>query len=93
MFMAEHRHETHSEIIKRLKRAEGHLKSVIAMIDGGRPCLDIAQQLHAVEKAISQAKRTLIQDHLDHCLEETVGALPRDQRQSIDEFKSITKYL
>lgn len=35
----------------------------------------------------------LIQDHLDHCLEETVGALPRDQRQSIDEFKSITKYL
>ena len=91
--MAEHRHETHSEIIKRLKRAEGHLKSVIAMIDGGRPCLDIAQQLHAVEKAISQAKRTLIQDHLDHCLEETVGALPRDQRQSIDEFKSITKYL
>jgi DNA-binding FrmR family transcriptional regulator len=93
MFMAEHRHETHSEITKRLKRAEGHLKSVIAMIDGGRPCLDIAQQLHAVEKAISQAKRTLIQDHLDHCLEETVGALPRDQRQSIDEFKSITKYL
>ncbi|MGO6907424.1 metal resistance protein, partial [Rhizobium ruizarguesonis] len=26
-------------------------------------------------------------------LEETVGALPRDKRQSIDEFKTITKYL
>jgi DNA-binding FrmR family transcriptional regulator len=46
-----------------------------------------------VEKAITNAKRTLIQDHLDHCLEETVGALARDQRQSIDEFKTITKYL
>ncbi|KRD49471.1 MULTISPECIES: metal-sensing transcriptional repressor [Sinorhizobium/Ensifer group] len=91
--MSEHRHDTHSEIVKRLKRAEGHLKSVIAMIEGGRPCLDIAQQLHAVEKAISQAKRTLIQDHLDHCLEDTIGALPRDQRHSIDEFKAITKYL
>jgi len=91
--MTKHRHETHPEIIKRLKRAEGHLKSVIAMIEDGKPCLDVAQQLHAVEKAITQAKRTLIQDHLDHCLEEVVGTLPQDQRQSIDAFKSITKYL
>lgn len=45
------------------------------------------------EKAIINAKRTLIQDHLDHCLEDTIGVLPRDQRQSIDEFKAITKYL
>lgn len=89
----EHRHETHPDIVKRLKRAEGHLKSVIAMIEAGKPCLDIAQQLHAVEKAITNAKRTLIQDHLDHCLEDSVGALGREQRQTIDEFKTITKYL
>lgn len=91
--MTEHLHETHPEIIKRLKRAEGHLRGVISMIEAGRPCLDIAQQLHAVEKAISQAKRTLIQDHLDHCLEEAVGPLPMDRRQAVDEFKEITKYL
>jgi hypothetical protein NreA len=91
--IAEHVHETHPDIVKRLRRAEGHLKSVIEMIEAGRPCLDLAQQLHAVEKAIGQAKRTLIQDHLDHCLEETVGPLGRDQRRSIDEFKEITKYL
>lgn len=91
--MTEHSHETHPEIVKRLKRAEGHLKSVIGMIDAGRPCLDIAQQLDAVEKAIRNAKRTLIQDHLDHCLDETVGALDRSQRTAIDDFKTITKYL
>lgn len=86
-------HKTHPDTVKRLRRAEGHLRSVIEMIEGGRPCLDIAQQLHAVEKAISQAKRTLIQDHLDHCLEDAVGPLPRAQRRSVDEFKEITKYL
>ncbi|MBB3980056.1 hypothetical protein NreA [Rhizobium azooxidifex] len=91
--MSEHKHDTHPEIVKRLRRAEGHLKSVIAMIEGGKPCLDLAQQLHAVEKAIVNAKRTLIQDHLDHCLEDAVGSLARNQRQSIDEFKAITKYL
>lgn len=93
MTMTGHRHETHSEIVKRLKRAEGHLKSVIAMIESGRPCLDLAQQLQAVEKAITNAKRALIQDHLDHCLEDAVGPLASDQRRTIDEFKTITKYL
>lgn len=86
-------HQTHPDTIRRLRRVEGHLRSVIEMIESSRPCLDIAQQLHAVEKAIGQAKRTLIQDHLDHCLEEAVGPLPRQQRRSVDEFKEITKYL
>ena len=88
-----HLHRSHPEIVKRLKRADGHLRRVIEMIESGRPCLDIAQQLHAVEKAVGQAKRTLIQDHLEHCLEDTVGPLPREQRRSVDEFKEITKYL
>jgi hypothetical protein NreA len=86
-------HQTHPDIVKRLKRADGHLKSVIEMIEQGRACLDIAQQLQAVEKAIGQAKRILIQDHIDHCLEDVVGSLPREQRTTIDEFKEITRYL
>lgn len=90
---APHIHETHPDIVKRLKRADGHLKSIVEMIEAGRPCLDIAQQLHAVEKAIAQAKKILIQDHLDHCLEDVVGPLAKEQRRSIDEFKEITKYL
>ena len=93
MGMTEHLHESHPEIAKRLKRAEGHLRSVIAMIEERRSCVDIAQQLHAVEKAISTAKRTLIQDHIDHCLEDAAGKDGREQRRSMDEFKAITKYL
>lgn len=88
-----HLHETHPSIVKRLKRANGHLKGIIDMIETGRPCLDIAQQLHAVEKAIAQDKKTLIQDHLDHCLENVVGPLALEQRRSIDNFKEIAKYL
>ena len=89
----DHTHLSHSAITKRLKRAEGHLRSIITMIEDGRACVDIAQQLHAVEKAICQAKRTLIQDHIDHCLENTLGALASGERAPLDEFKQITKYL
>jgi uncharacterized protein len=86
-------HTSHPEIIKRLKRAEGHLKSIITMLEAGRNCLEIAQQLQAVESALGSAKKTLVHDHIDHCLEQAV----RDNHQSADdtirEFKAITKYL
>lgn len=45
----------HPQIVKRLRRADGNLDSVIEMIDGGRSRLDIAQQLRAVGKAIALA--------------------------------------
>lgn len=86
-------HSSHVDIVKRLKRADGHLRKVIEMIEGGRSCLDIAQQLQAVESAIVGAKRALIQDHLDHCLDDAVGGMSKEQRRPIDEFKAITKYL
>lgn len=88
-----HRHQSNSDVMKRLKRAEGHLRSIITMIEDGRECVDIAQQLHAVEKAVCQAKRTLIQDHIDHCLEHTMDALATGERTSLEDFKQITKYL
>ncbi|MGJ7568871.1 metal-sensing transcriptional repressor [Variovorax sp. GB1R11] len=88
----EHLHQSHSDLIKRLKRADGHLQNVIEMMVNGRDCADIAQQLHAVEKAISAAKKLLIHDHLDHCLEE-IAKSPRDFGTAIAEFKDITKYL
>jgi uncharacterized protein len=86
-------HETHPAIVKRLRRAEGHLRSIVAMIDSGRSCRDIAQQLHAVEKAIANAKRTLIHDHIDHCIEAAAGPMTGEQRTQFGEFKEITKYL
>ncbi|MEA9392021.1 metal-sensing transcriptional repressor [Acerihabitans sp. TG2] len=86
-------HTSHPDIVKRLKRAEGHLKSIITMLEAGRGCLDIAQQLQAVESAVGNAKKTLIHDHIDHCLEHAVREGTQSTDETIHEFKAITKYL
>jgi DNA-binding FrmR family transcriptional regulator len=86
-------HKTHPEIVKRLSRVQGHVKSIIAMLQDGRSCLEIAQQLQAVEKAISNAKKTLVHDHIDHCLENAMQKGLEGGSTSIREFKEITKYL
>jgi len=63
------------------------------MIEAQRSCVEITQQLHAVEKAIVAAKKVLIHDHIDHCLERAVDASAANIRAPIEKFKDITKYL
>jgi len=86
-------HQRHPEIITRLKRAEGHLRSTIEMVVNVRSCLEIAQQLQAVESAIANARKILIQEHIDHCLEEAAGHIPADSRELLKEFKAVAKFL
>ncbi|MAM25741.1 MAG: hypothetical protein CML55_10260 [Rhodobacteraceae bacterium] len=80
-------HATHPALIARLKRADGHLRAVIEMIEAGKPCLEIAQQMQAVEKAVTNAKRALIHDHMDHCLD--VEGSETDRA----ELRTIARYL
>lgn len=86
------KHASHPAIAKRLKRAHGHLAKVIEMIEADRPCLDIAQQLQAVESAVSKAKSTLIHDHVEHCLA-IASEDPEARTLQLAEFREITRYL
>lgn len=44
-----------SDLLNRLKRAEGQLRGIQRMIEGGEPCLDIASQMAAVRRALDSA--------------------------------------
>lgn len=85
------KHASHPAIIARLKRAQGHLASVLAMLEDDRPCLDISQQLHAVENAIGNAKREMIHDHIEHCLQDSSEG--DHSHDAIKELKLIAKFL
>src|SRR5262245_34917867 len=86
-------HLSHPDIAKRLKRASGHLSKVIEMIESRRPCVELAQQLAAVESAVASAKETLICDHIEHCLDATAEAKGEKLRAQIEEFKAIARFL
>lgn len=83
-------HETHENILRRLKRSKGHLGTVIKMIEEEKACIEVARQIHAVSKAVDEAKRIFIQDHIEHCLDEDALS---DKNMNIKDFKEMTKYL
>jgi uncharacterized protein len=86
-------HANNPEVLKRLRRAEGHLACVVRMVAEGRDGLAIAQQMQAVIKALEKTKQMLIHDHIDHHLGEVTRPLPREVQRKIAEFREITKYL
>lgn len=86
-------HMSHPGIITRPKRAEGHLTAVLQMFDDRRSCLDLAQQLHAVEKAVANAKRELIQDHIEHCLDGSCAGGSLNTKAALRELKALARYL
>lgn len=87
-----HAHESHADIIKRLKRADGHLQKIITMISQGDYCLDVAQQLQAVYKAIGNAKTVFVQDHIENCLGGDTNSAS-ELRKMMKEIREISKYL
>ncbi|MBY0317067.1 MAG: metal-sensing transcriptional repressor [Bdellovibrionales bacterium] len=83
-----HIHSSHDDVKRRLQRASGHLNKVIAMMVENKKCVDISMQLHAVVKALIEAKKAIIHDHIDHCLtNENLSS------NDLKEFKEISKYL
>ena len=87
------KHASHPEIITRLKLAHGHIGSILTMFAEGRPCLDLAQQLKSVESVLHTIKRTLIQDHMEHCIADAVQEGGMQAEHALREFKALSKYL
>ncbi|WP_323791191.1 metal-sensitive transcriptional regulator [Nocardioides sp.] len=55
-------------IITRMKRANGHLASVIRMMEEGSDCESVLTQLAAVNKAISRSGYAIVATGLQNCL-------------------------
>lgn len=60
--------ETVEQVTKRLRRAEGQIRGVIAMLESGRDCAEVVTQLAAVSKALDRAGFAVIASGLEQCL-------------------------
>ncbi|MGO4405059.1 metal-sensing transcriptional repressor [Bosea sp. RAF48] len=86
-------HAMDPDIINRLRRAQGHLGTVVGMVETGRAVPEVVQQLQAVEKALEKVKSLLIFDHIEHHLFDHAHVSTPEARKSLDELKALTKYL
>lgn len=84
-------HTKTRQVINRLARLEGHIRSIRGMVADDRPCPEVLIQIAAARSALDQAARVLLEDHLEHCIVEAktrgnVAAAVADLKEAIDRF-------
>ncbi|WP_329311099.1 metal-sensitive transcriptional regulator [Streptomyces sp. NBC_01262] len=62
--------EAMGAVLNRLRRAQGQLAGVIAMIEAGRDCKDVVTQLAAVSRALDRAGFKIVASGMRQCLAE-----------------------
>ena len=63
---------TQQDSLKRLARIEGQVKGLQRMVQDGRYCIDILNQVSAVTRALEQVGLVVMRRHIDSCVSEAI---------------------
>ena len=78
-----------SELKQRLKKVSGQVNGIDKMLDDGRYCVDILQQVLAARAALNKIGLIILESHAKSCV---VNAIKEDRAdQSIDELMDVFK--
>lgn len=76
-----------NEVLSRLRRAQGQLTGVIAMIEQGRDCKDVVTQLAAVSRALDRAGFKIVASGMRHCIaSDQAGTQPRLSEHELEKL-------
>jgi len=62
------------EYQRRLRRIEGQVRGLQAMIEEDRYCIDVLTQISAATKALQSVALELLDEHLGHCVRDAIDA-------------------
>lgn len=71
-----------------LKTARGQIDGILNMVESGRYCLDISQQIMAAQAMLARANREVLTAHVTHCVQ---NARSDEERQ--EKSQELAKVL
>jgi DNA-binding FrmR family transcriptional regulator len=63
---------TKQQAMKRLTRIEGQIRGIQRMVEEGRYCIEIIQQITAAKRALEQTALLVMRQHIDSCVSEAI---------------------
>jgi DNA-binding FrmR family transcriptional regulator len=79
--------DTVTDVVRRLRRAEGQIRGVIAMLEDGRDCADVVTQLAAASRALDRAGFKIVASGLQQCLTATHAG--KDQAANLEQMEKL----
>jgi DNA-binding FrmR family transcriptional regulator len=73
--------------VKALKTSKGQIEGIIKMIEDGRYCVDIANQIIASQALLKKANMLILKQHLNHCVKDAF--LNNTGEEKVDEILEL----
>ncbi|MFQ5780706.1 MAG: metal-sensitive transcriptional regulator [Nitrospiria bacterium] len=81
---------TKKEVLTRLSKIQGQIKGIGRMIDENRYCIDILQQVSAVQGALDRVAKETMRQHLEGCVAKAFQSKDKQIRgKKIDELMEM----
>lgn len=78
------------EIIRRLRSVEGHVRGVERMVEEGAYCIDVVNQVLAVQRALKKVSGLVLDRHLHTCVTTALRSeSPEDRERVIEEILDV----
>ncbi|MDA9266293.1 metal-sensitive transcriptional regulator [Gammaproteobacteria bacterium] len=84
------KHPCHKEQLSNLKRIEGQVRGVQGMIEEGKYCVDILNQIKALKNSLITVEAKILKTHLRECIKESLEGDDQFDNK-IDEIMKIMK--
>jgi len=75
--------EETKKIINRLKSIEGHVRGVEKMVEDGAYCIDIVNQVSAIQSALQKVSAGVLDRHLHTCVTTAIRGDDPDERERV----------
>jgi DNA-binding FrmR family transcriptional regulator len=81
---------TKKAVNRRLASAAGHIKGIERMVNEDTYCIDVIQQLQAVQAALSKVSTMMLDSHLRSCVTTAIqGDDPAERERVLHEVTSV----
>ena len=86
--------ETRGKAVGRLRRIEGQVQGIQRMVHDDKPCEDILLQLAAVQGAVAQVRKLLLDRHVEACVSDVMrSGNGRDRQKKVGELlEALAKF-
>lgn len=84
--------EEKKKALTALKTCKGQIEGIIRMIEDGRYCIDISNQLLAAQSMIKRANKLILAGHMNSCVRNAMDS-QEDMEQKTKELEQIISKL
>lgn len=81
---------TKKNVSRRLASAAGHIKGIERMVEDDTYCIDVIQQVQAVQAALNKVSAIILDNHLRSCVTTAIqGDDPGERERVLEEVTSV----